>query len=113
MISPHSFIQKALANTNSSEKDVNLIYLGYLLAMNKDILDLLISFKGNNSNFIEELNSFFDKHISSLTDDQKSEFESIINQRKEENITQVISLVANSLPEETKNKILTNLEDFS
>lgn len=109
----NEFVDKALAGLDIAEEEKKALQGIFIVNIYKAYLELLLSLKGSDLNFMRELNEFFEKNLLTLTDEEITFVEEAMDNEKERMLTMMMSKVKDNLTDEAIKKFDDNLKEFA
>lgn len=110
MNSLQQILDTALDGFELTVEEKNAILGIFFLQYFKSQLELLCSIKGQDESFNTQLQSFFTSAIATLTPEEKTNFETTMNEEKGRILKDLLDTFSAEFPQDLKQKLQDNLK---
>lgn len=105
-------LEKAFKNVSIVPEEKKMITGAIFIGLYKGILEVLLGFLGNNTEFSMDMANFFQRSIEKLSPTEKQSFEHVIEEEKMRLFETVLTSVAANLSHDEAEKIKANLSEI-
>jgi succinate dehydrogenase flavin-adding protein (antitoxin of CptAB toxin-antitoxin module) len=98
---------------NISQEQKTVLVGAYRIASIKVMLELLIALKASDVEFAQDLNNFFEKHVNSLSEEQRDSYEKSLENGKERTFLEMIRLFMSQFPDSDQEIMRSNIKTLN
>jgi hypothetical protein len=105
----NNYFDSVFKDVNISEQEKKQLLGVYLISIYKILIEILLTFKGNDKVFLQKLNELIGQGIDNLEPQLKNAFDKAIEEQKSKIIDTITKIILEKSPKEVAQKIQSNL----
>jgi len=105
----NDYFVKVFKDIEISDAEKNQLMGIYMISVYKLLIELLLTFKGNDKEFIKKINQFIDSNIVQLDAESREIFDKTVENQKNDILKKIIDITIEKVPQRIAAKIQANL----